>query len=325
MNDLIARLFTGLLWLAARLPRRHTVRIAKLLARISAHTEAAEVTRINLRTCFPELNEEALADRERASLMNMYLMFFEVAQLRYWNYDDLMKGVTVRGESDLAEASSNPAGTLLIVPHLGNWELMCAFLGQNYRLGALYDRPKVVGLEAVIVTTRQRFSGEMFPIDMGGLRRMMKWLRGGGLVAVLPDQVPDRNAGVYADFFGQPALTMTLVHQLLDKSTPALVMGWARRNFDQPDYTYELCFRKLELPPIEENNHQNESGPERDQERDQERDKDKDKEQEQLMTANAINRAIEAAIAQAPEQYQWEYKRFKRPPTLGKTSIYRRQ
>jgi KDO2-lipid IV(A) lauroyltransferase len=38
-----------------------------------------------------------------------------------------------------------------------------------------------------------------------------------------------------------------------------------------------------------------------------------------VVAANAINAAIELAIARAPAQYQWEYKRFRIP---GGPDIY---
>jgi KDO2-lipid IV(A) lauroyltransferase len=39
-----------------------------------------------------------------------------------------------------------------------------------------------------------------------------------------------------------------------------------------------------------------------------------------VVSANAINAGIELAIARAPSQYQWEYKRFRVP---GENDIYR--
>ena len=270
------------------------------MAYFARHSQAAQITRINLETCFPELSEEALDKQVAASLMNMALMFFELSQLRYWSEERLYKGVVFQGEGVLQEAAEEENGLLLIVPHLGNWEILTVYLGLNYKLAALYDPPKLAGLESVIVETREKYSGEMFPIDVGGLRSVMKWLRDGGLLAVLPDQVPDRKAGVYADFFGHPALTMNLVHQLVKRTNPSVVLGWVRRKFEDMDmggdYSYEINFSKLPLSC-----------------------------ETREETATAVNKAIEGAIRQAPQQYQWEYKRFKRPPKLGKTSIYRRQ
>ena len=185
-------------------------------------------------------------------------------------------------------------GVMLIVPHVGNWELLSAYLGQNYPLAALYDPPKGRGLESIVVDMRERFGGQMFPLDVGGLRSVLKHFKSGGLVALLPDQVPARNAGVYVKFFGQVALTMNLAHDLITRARPELLTGVV---FRHPGGGYKIEIEKLTIA------------------------EDSTREE----TAQCINDAIERIVRKAPEQYQWEYKRFKRPPTLGKTSIYRRQ
>ena len=186
-------------------------------------------------------------------------------------------------------------GVLLLVPHLGNWELMCVFLGHFYTVAALYDPPKVGGLEAEIKAARERFDGKMFAIGVGGMRSVLKELKQGGLVAVLPDQVPDRDAGVYVDFFGHSALTMTLPHQLVSKTQASIIMGSVVREIgDSGVVSYRLHF--TELSEIG-------GSPE--------------------VTARLVNRAIEHEIQRAPAQYQWEYKRFKRPGGGGQRNIYR--
>ena len=113
-------------------------------------------------------------------------------------------------------------------------------------------------------------------------------------VLVLPDQVPRRKAGVYAPFFGQSALTMTLVHRLL-RNNPCVILGTVQRLVEAGDMSYALRFEALDLT-------QNGDDAEN--------------------VAAVMNAAIEAAVRRAPEQYQWEYKRFRRPPEKDKTSIY---
>ncbi len=286
-----------LLWGAA-LPSPSLARkIARLMARLSRLSESYSVTRINLTTCFPDEDSQWVQRLTRQSLEHMYFMFFEIAQLRHWDYERLMAHVEVEGQALLDEALSHEKGLLLLVPHFGNWELMCAYLGRNYALAALYEPPKVASLQALIVESRERFDGVMYPLDTGGLRNVMRHLSDNGLVALLPDQVPARDAGVYADFFGQPALTMNLAHELIVRKQPAVLLGSVERRLHRGEEGYCLRFQTITLDEVLDNK----------------------------STARSINAAVEQVVLRAPEQYQWEYKRFKRPPTLGKTSIYRRQ
>ena len=198
------------------------------------------------------------------------------------------------GKAILDEAYASERGVLLLVPHFGNWELLCAYLGTHYRFAALYDPPRLASSEAIILEARQRFEGELYPIDTGGMRGLLRALRDGKIIAVLPDQVPRRKAGVYVPFFGQPALTMTLVHRLL-RNDPHVILGTVQRLVSPGKMSYALRFEALDLTQHGDDAEN---------------------------VATAMNAAIEAVVRRAPEQYQWEYKRFRRPPQKGETSIY---
>jgi KDO2-lipid IV(A) lauroyltransferase len=47
---------------------------------------------------------------------------------------------------------------------------------------------------------------------------MIRALRAGQAVGLLPDQVPPEGQGLWAPFFGQPAYTMTLAARLLQQT-----------------------------------------------------------------------------------------------------------
>lgn len=289
------------LWLA-QLP---TAAVARKLAGFVAQimllfdTDAAKVTRVNISLCFSDLADHEKETLVKASLQNMVLLMFEFAQMAHWPQQRLMAQILeVQGEDLLKQAYASERGVLLLAPHFGNWELLCAFLGVNYSVAALYDTPKLAALEPAILATRQRFGGELFSIDTAGMRSVLRVLKQGKLVAILPDQVPDRSAGVYADFFGHPALTMSLVHRLIAKNNPHVIVAAVQRQKTDDEYGYVVRFEPL----IESVDGLDAVG-----------------------CASVLNRSIELVVRRAPEQYQWEYKRFKRPPKLGKSNVYRRQ
>lgn len=305
-------LFRLSLWFAQWPSQTAAVRIASVFARllVLCNTEAAQVTRANIKACFPEIDSDTQAALALDSLRHMSLLFFEFAQLAHWHQDKLLDQIVeINGKSFLDDAYANGKGVILLVPHFGNWELLCAFLGAHYNFAALYDPPKIASIEQVILDARQRFRGEMFPIATGGMRSILKVLKQGRLAAILPDQVPDRSAGVYADFFGQPALTMTLISRMVRKDAPNVLVGSVERVLPgsesatqgRGDITYPAYRLNFETLP------------------------DAIEGKDATACATAINQAIERVVARAPAQYQWEYKRFKRPPQSRKSSIYRRQ
>lgn len=298
----MTRVMRAGLWLVQLCSTRVSWHLAGCIAwlMLRSQSDVARFSRINIDACFAELSQQQRDDLCRLSLRHLALLMFEFAQLAHWPDDKLLgQIVDIEGQALLDQAVAGDRGVLLLVPHFGNWEVLCAFLGKHYSLAALYDPPKMASLEPLLVSVRQRYQGQMFPIDTGGIRSLIKVLRGGGLVAILPDQVPDRSAGVYADFFGRPALCMTLTHRLMSKNQPVVLMASVTRQPAAQGYTYRLCF---------------EPGPQVVPGTD-----------DAVLTATRINRAIETIVQRAPEQYQWEYKRFKRPPEETPDNIYRRQ
>ncbi len=183
-------------------------------------------------------------------------------------------------------------GALFLAPHLGNWEVLNMYMGAEFGLTVLYDPPKIAALEPVIRAARQRTSSTLLPIGPTGLRGMLQQLRDGGVVGLLPDQVPAVSGGTYAEFFGKQALTINLVHRLANKHTPRVYLISAIRNSAG---LFDIRFDELTQEIVG---------------------------QSETAAAKALNTAIEAQILLAPEQYQWTYKRFKRPEGGG-ANIYR--
>jgi Kdo2-lipid IVA lauroyltransferase/acyltransferase len=126
----------------------------------------------------------------------------------------------------------------------------------------------------------------MLPIGMGGMRQFRRLFQDGQPVALLPDQVPERRAGVYAPFFGVPALTMTLAHRLIAGSDARVVLGSAVRC----PGGFRIRFNAMPADIADP---------------------------DPVVSATAMNRAIEALVMTAPAQYQWEYRRFKWPASAA--------
>ena len=118
-------------------------------------------------------------------------------------------------------------------------------------------------------------------IGTSGLRAVLQALRANDMALLFPDQVPPRHSGQFAPFFGEPTLTMTLGSKLLRRSGARAVCAYCKR---LPGGRYELVFR-----PVDEAIYDTD-----------------------LATSLVgLNRSVEACVRECPEQYQWEYRRFK--------------
>ncbi len=253
-------------------------------------TRAAKVTRENIALCFPHLSPDAQQALLKKSLAHTATMLFEMPYAWLGDKEKLLASlVSVENEMLLDDAMSSDRGVIILLPHVGNWEMFNIFFSQKGKMTALYQPPRQKYLHEFMQKVRQSFGNELVPTNAKGILRLYKTLTSGGVVTILPDQVPQN--GEYIDFFGHKALTDVLVPRLIRK-TKALALcctvtrqgdGFLVR-FSQPDPT-------LYDPDIG-------------------------------ASLEGLNRTIETAVSPFLEQYQWEYKRFRERP-LGEKKLYK--
>src|SRR5690606_28237488 len=94
---------------------------------------------------------------------------------------------------------------------------------------ALYQPPKNAAIDAFIMNGLLKPNVKLAPTSRRGVSLLLKALRNGETVGILPDQVPDQGSGVMAPFFGEPALTMTLVHSLMKCTGCEVIMTYSQR------------------------------------------------------------------------------------------------
>ena len=176
-------------------------------------------------------------------------------------------------------------GVIFLTPHLGTFEIVSLFIGSQMPLTAMFRPPRVAWAAPMMRAGRDRMQIRSEPAEMSGIRAMLKALRRGETVGLLPDQVPDAGRGgdgAWANFFGRPAYTMTLA-QKFAKTTGALVVMVACVRLPA-GAGYRLVFTPLNA--FSENAE---------------------------ASARQLNAAVEAAIALAADQYLWSYNRYKVP------------
>lgn len=174
-------------------------------------------------------------------------------------------------------------GVIFLTPHLGCFEICSLYIAARHPLAILYRPPKLGWLEPFMAAGRARGQVTLASTDLRGVRTLLKALKRGEGVGILPDQVPSRGDGAWADFFGRPAYTMTLVQRLQQATGAAIVLVFAERLPHGRGYT--LRFERLadELPA------------------------------DPAASARALNAAVEDLIRRTPAQYLWSYNRYKAP------------
>lgn len=193
-----------------------------------------------------------------------------------------------QGGELIEQAQAAGRGLVLLTPHLGCFEA----IGQSYaaRYGAgrglmtvLYRPARKPWLREIVETSRRRPGLDAAPATLAGVRQMIRALKRGEVVGLLPDQVPPEGLGVWAPFFGRPAYTMTLAARLVQQTGAALLLVWGERLPGGAGYRVRVSALDAPLPEAPE------------------------------AAATAINRAMEGLIRQCPQQYLWGYDRYKTP------------
>src|SRR5690606_20669302 len=191
---------------------------------------ARQVTEINIELCLPELDPAERQRLARASIGDLGQT--GLGLLKVWGTQPARVVAAVReveGEAILQRAREPGRGVLVLAPHHGNWEVAGLYLGQRYGLTSMYLPGRDEALNQLVRDARSRSGAAVVPADNSGVRAILKSLKRGELIGVLPDQIPKQAGVELAPFFGHPALTMTLVSNLLQKTGARAVMATALR------------------------------------------------------------------------------------------------
>jgi KDO2-lipid IV(A) lauroyltransferase len=204
-------------------------------------------------------------------------------------------GDAVRWQDDalIAQALDAGRGLVLLTPHLGCFEVCAQAIAERFgdraRLTAMYRPARQPWLRTLEETARARPGLATVPAALAGVRQMIRALRKGEMVGLLPDQVPPEGMGVWAPFFGRPAYTMTLAARLVQQTGAAALLIWAERLDGGAGWRVRVS-PASPLPQAAA-----------------------DDEALQVACATIVNQDMERLILQCPGQYLWGYDRYKRP------------
>lgn len=179
-------------------------------------------------------------------------------------------------------------GVLFLTPHLGCFEITAQGLADRYLaahgpLTVLYRPARKAWIAPLVAASRNRPGLEAVPTTLAGVRQMIKALRQGRAVGLLPDQAPPEGMGQWAPFFGREAYTMTLAARLALQTGCEVRLVWGERL--PAGRGYRLHCRELQAPlpgTLEE-------------------------------AVVRINDEMERLIRECPQQYLWSYARYKQP------------
>ena len=249
---------------------------------------SVKVTRRNIELVYTDLSEAEQSQLARRSLCATGELVSELGHvwIRPWDYT---RGLiqSAEGSELISAAQAEGRGVIVLAPHIGNWEVVGLHLGTLGSTVSLYEPPKLASLGPMIEKARQRSGATLVPTDSRGLVKLLKSVKGGHISGILPDQAPpDVNSGENASFMGNQCFTPTLASNMIRRTGALAVFGVAKR----VSGGFSLHYFAVE---------------------------DGIYETDTAVSLAAMNRGVEACVRLCPEQYQWEYKRFRVRPKQG--------
>jgi len=218
-------------------------------------------------------------------------LLMELPRLWLRPRESILPHVRWDGAERITAALGEGRGVVFLTPHLGCFEVTAQAYAERFApefgpITVLYRPARKPWLRGLVAGARARPGLVAAPATLVGVRQMLRALRRGEAVGLLPDQVPPDGLGVWAPFFERPAYTMTLAARLVQQTRAVPLIAWGERLPGGDGYVVHVSAFDEPLPADAT---------------------------AQAESAAAVNRAMERLIRQRPQQYLWGYHRYKSP------------
>ena len=178
----------------------------------------------------------------------------------------------------LEKARKTGKGIIFLLPHLGSFPIASRYTGQHVPLTLLYRPPRESWRHPIVLSGGQSANVGMAPTDRKGVETLLRALKRGDAIGLPPDQAPSSGAGVWANFFGRLAYTMTLAKKLQCATGAALMTAYAERL--PRGKGYRIHYQSVAAENFDE---------------------------------AVLNRVLEDLVRSCPSQFNWSYNRYKIP------------
>lgn len=203
------------------------------------------------------------------------------------------------GAAFIEAAQAHGRGVLFLTPHLGCFEITAQAYAQRFGthqpMTVLFRPARQAWLRELVASSRQRPGLQTAPTTLAGVKQLIKALKAGEAVGLLPDQVPPAGQGVWVPFFGRDAYTMTLSSRLAHAAGAQVLLAWGERlSWGRGYCVHVRRYDEATWGPLSS---------------------------EASTAARQINAAMESLVRECPRQYLWSYDRYKSPATHGGSPV----
>jgi len=255
------------------------------------NTEIVKISRININIAYSSINQKDMESLVKRSVKQSIRSYYETLFCLSRNQTKLNKSIFKVENRFLFTQTNRDFGLILLSNHNRSVDLLLNQLTNQEDVTAIFKPIKIKVFNEFVRKNRQKSGSNVFETNFTGVKELFAALKRCEAVAMAADQVPAKNMGVYEIFFGRKVYTTNLIPSLHSK-TKAPIVSVALHSDNLSNRLYirygSKNTYKEELP----------------------------------YSAKAMNKEIENIININPEDYNWEYKRFKKQEVEDKT-IYK--
>jgi KDO2-lipid IV(A) lauroyltransferase len=144
----------------------------------------------------------------REVFLNLARNAVDAIRLRKYDPQTMDRLVRAEGLEKIDEVLKKGKGLILLTGHMGNWELLAAYMTfKGYPLhviaAPLYDSR----LDKLLVENRRHFGAQVIARGPSATRKILQALRKNEIIGILIDQDSKTYEGVFVDFMGKEAVT----------------------------------------------------------------------------------------------------------------------
>ena len=282
----------GAMWLGAHVPWIVARPLGAMFGAI-AYVFAGRRRRIaetNLALAFPSMPQAERDALLRRCFRSIGLGGFEFIRAWWGSIDRFRRTTTIEGLHHITDELEKGRGVILLSGHFLTLEICGRLLCDHVPVAGMYRRHAGAVMEWAVKRGRMRYAAGMFAREE--VRAAVKHLKAGGILWYAPDQDMRGKDAVFAPFFGVPAATITATHQLSRLSGAAVIGFFHRRNANDDGYVIRIEPPLADFP-----------GP------------------DAATDAARVNALIESMVREAPHEYLWIHRRYKRRPA-GEPKLY---
>ncbi|MFE3109957.1 phosphatidylinositol mannoside acyltransferase [Kitasatospora indigofera] len=210
MKDRLVYSAYALGWAALKhLPERAAAGLFDQIADAAWRKRGKRVLQLeaNLLRVRPDADEARLRELSRAGMRSYLRYWMESFRLPVWSRERIARSMAVEGLEHLTAAMESGRGSVIALPHMGNWDLAGAWVASHvgYPFTTVAERLEPERLFERFVAYRESLGMEVLPLtgsDVSVVGTLARRLRAGKLVCLVGDRDLSE-AGVEVTFFGE--------------------------------------------------------------------------------------------------------------------------